>query len=346
MTLTPPTTPEERAQVVAAAADEARALNLVIINVGKLMPFCGYFVICEGRSPLHNETVVDRVEELLREIGMRPHHREGGRRTAARVQRNRSAFLRSRATVGGGPAARGELARTPGRGRLGPMEPTGLSPEQEDEFDKVVERVARALHFGRLDEAKTGVGRLIELSPHSTTAYELQGDVLTALRQTEAARMAYHRALEMEPANADAERKFAELSLQDGKKSWSVEALLAGDMDKVGGASHKGPAGAALRSLVFPGLGQLYNGDFELGVILAAVGLGLLGAVLALLGGPLMDAAIGLRLGHAPAHGASAGANVWGWIATVAYTGVYAYSIYEAYVSVKAAEKSGPRSLR
>ena len=67
----------ECAQLAAAAADQARALEIVILEVGKLMPFCDYFVICHGRSPAHQEAICDRVEELLREEGLRPHHREG-----------------------------------------------------------------------------------------------------------------------------------------------------------------------------------------------------------------------------------------------------------------------------
>lgn len=72
-----PLSPAERAQLVAQAADEARALEIVILEVGRLMPFCDYFVICHGRSPVHQEAVCDRVDERLRESGLRPHHREG-----------------------------------------------------------------------------------------------------------------------------------------------------------------------------------------------------------------------------------------------------------------------------
>jgi ribosome-associated protein len=51
----------------------------VILHVGALLPFCEYFVICAGRSPVHCEAICDRVDELLREAGMKPHHREGAR---------------------------------------------------------------------------------------------------------------------------------------------------------------------------------------------------------------------------------------------------------------------------
>ena len=67
----------ERAQLVARAGYEARALNIVVLQVGKLLPFCDYFVICHGRSPVQNEAICDQVEERLREAGIRPHHREG-----------------------------------------------------------------------------------------------------------------------------------------------------------------------------------------------------------------------------------------------------------------------------
>jgi ribosome-associated protein len=72
-----PATSEERVQLVAGAAEEARALELVILQVGKLLPFCEYFVICHGRSPLHCEAICDQVEERLAQAGMRAHHREG-----------------------------------------------------------------------------------------------------------------------------------------------------------------------------------------------------------------------------------------------------------------------------
>jgi tetratricopeptide (TPR) repeat protein len=221
------------------------------------------------------------------------------------------------------------------------MEPTRLTPAQEDEFARLTEEVARALHFGHLEQAKAGVARLIELAPHSTTAYELQGDVLTALRQTEAARGAYHRALEIEPANADAERKYAELSLKSGQKSWAAEAILAGEADKFRGATHKTPGGAALRSVLFPGLGQVYNGDSDLGIILAVLGIGLLMAALALFFAPL---AFGSSWAQRAAeqmkgHAAASGPGPWGWISLVLGLGVYVYSIYEAYASGKAQQK-------
>ena len=216
------------------------------------------------------------------------------------------------------------------------MAQNGRSPAEQEEFQRLSEEVARALHFGKLQQAEAGAQRLMELAPNSTTARELFGDVQWALRKTEVARQAYRRAMELEPANADAERKYAELSLQEGQNRWAVEAILAGDEGHFRGAAHKSPGGAALRSVLFPGLGQLYNGDFDLGVILAGVGLGLFMGLLALFLAPLTGTVLGSFFPRAQIAG---GPGFWGWASLVGYLGVYFYSIWEAYQAGRAAAR-------
>lgn len=202
------------------------------------------------------------------------------------------------------------------------------SAVDEEVFRQLAEEVARDLHLQRLAEAEQGVQRLLAMSPHSTTALELQGDVFRAQGKLPAARDAYRQAVAAEPANADAERKYAELSLQLQHDSWDREALLAGDLERFRGAPHKDPAGAAARSLLFPGLGQLYNGDFELGVGLAAAGLALLIAVMSLFVAPLMATIVG-----SIARKAEEPPGFWGYLSLAAYLAVYVYSAYEAFKS-------------
>lgn len=200
---------------------------------------------------------------------------------------------------------------------------------EAEDFGALVEQVARDLHFGRLEPAAETVRRMLEMAPDSTTTYELYGDLLQAQGQAEAAREAYRKALELQPANADAERKFAELSLQAKQTEWDREALISGDLERFRGAAHKNPGPAALRSCLFPGLGQLYNGDFELGVALSAVGFGLLAAVLVLFAMPLIELLVGSLSRNILAEGPS----VWGWLSVVALLVVQGYSIWEAYRS-------------
>ena len=70
----------ERARLVAQAADEARALEILVLYVGELLPLCDYFVICHSRSPQHGDAITDKVRERMKEAGVLLHHREGQRR--------------------------------------------------------------------------------------------------------------------------------------------------------------------------------------------------------------------------------------------------------------------------
>ncbi len=201
----------------------------------------------------------------------------------------------------------------------------------EEEFGRLAEQVARALDFGRLPEATQAVARLLKMAPESTTAHELHGDVLRAQGNVQAAREAYRKSMELEPANADAERKYAELTLQVAETQGDRAALLAGDLTKFRGAPHKDPGGAAARSLIFPGLGQLYNGDFELGLGLAVAALVLLVPVLLWWAAPLVEAMLVPMI-----HRTAEPPGVGGWLSLVALIGVYGYSAVEAYRTARA----------
>ena len=74
-----PSDPRSRALRVAAAAEEARALEVSILEVGERLALCEYFVLCHSRSPLHGEAIVEKVEERMSEGGSHPRHREGGK---------------------------------------------------------------------------------------------------------------------------------------------------------------------------------------------------------------------------------------------------------------------------
>ena len=156
------------------------------------------------------------------------------------------------------------------------------NPQQMDgmELEQLYEKLHTALHYQRVEEAEKAARELLEVAPRSTTSWELWGDVLLAQGKLEEASDAFKKAVELEPANADAERKYASLQLDLQQAKWERQALESGDLSQFRGAANKESGTAAARSALFPGLGQVYNGEYEKGLIMFFVGLALLtGAV-------------------------------------------------------------------
>jgi len=193
--------------------------------------------------------------------------------------------------------------------------------EIEDLYDKA----QRSLHYGRLDEAKDCAQRILQGAPDSTSAHELWGDVLLASGDKQGAAEEFQRAMELEPANADAERKYGMVLVQLQQAVEQRQTLESGDLSRFRGAANKDPSVAAGRSALFPGMGQLYNGEYEKGVVLAVL------ALLLLI--PAVDGvckAAQWLMGRAPISLISA---LLAGLGVIAYMLVWAYGIYDAYHS-------------
>jgi len=67
----------ERALMIAQAAAERRAQDVVVMDMRPLMTFCDYFVITHGRSPAHIDAITESIEERMEQHQIRFHHREG-----------------------------------------------------------------------------------------------------------------------------------------------------------------------------------------------------------------------------------------------------------------------------
>ena len=67
----------EHALTAARAADDARALEIVVLDMRALTSICDYFVICHGRSPTHTRAVAEQIEQTMKQCNIHPHHREG-----------------------------------------------------------------------------------------------------------------------------------------------------------------------------------------------------------------------------------------------------------------------------
>ena len=197
-------------------------------------------------------------------------------------------------------------------------------PEPLDDLEmaNLYETARGHLRWERLEEAKAVAERILRATPESTSVHELRGDVLLALGDREGAAEAFKHALELEPVNADAEYKYVQMLLELQGAAEQREALASGDLTRFRGATSKEPGTAAARSALFPGLGQLYNGEYEKGVAFAV-----LGFVLYIAAGNKAFAWL------QPGEPVSPIVSMVGWVGVLGGLLVYSYSIKDAYTS-------------
>jgi ribosome-associated protein len=60
------------------AAQDRKAVNLTVLDVGKICSFADYFVICTGTSTRHTRAISDAIQEKLKKkLDLLPAHLEG-----------------------------------------------------------------------------------------------------------------------------------------------------------------------------------------------------------------------------------------------------------------------------
>jgi len=70
-------TPREAVRHAARAALDKKALDVVVLDVKKLVAFTDFFLLASGTNQRQLVAMVDAVQERLRELGLRPNHVEG-----------------------------------------------------------------------------------------------------------------------------------------------------------------------------------------------------------------------------------------------------------------------------
>lgn len=68
---------EEKVSVVAEAADSLRAEDIVALDLRELTIIADFFVICTGKSSIQIRSIADRIEERMRQNGLRKLRVEG-----------------------------------------------------------------------------------------------------------------------------------------------------------------------------------------------------------------------------------------------------------------------------
>jgi ribosome-associated protein len=65
------------AQIIAQAAYDTKATDLAVLDLTKLSAFADYFVIATGQSDRQVQAISDRIQETLKNAGVRPLGVEG-----------------------------------------------------------------------------------------------------------------------------------------------------------------------------------------------------------------------------------------------------------------------------
>ncbi|MGC9317091.1 MAG: hypothetical protein ACP5KN_03540 [Armatimonadota bacterium] len=211
--------------------------------------------------------------------------------------------------------------------------------QRQHELGQLVTRTKRAISMGDLHEAEQFARQATELAPDTTTVEELLGDLAMAKRDYTAARDHYQRALQIEPINADAEEKLGEavLHIEQGSRVRERMEKAVDHPDEYTGF-RRNPIVAAFYSVI-PGLGQLYNHEYEKGLAMAGAAMLLLAWVLSKLlaysGANLIADATNPQLDTERARQVVEGFGPLTWtlivLAIVAYLGIWVYSVVDAY---------------
>ncbi|MFN7928169.1 MAG: ribosome silencing factor [Blastocatellia bacterium] len=67
----------ENVKVAVAAAEDKKALDLVVLKLVEITSFADYFVICHGTSTRQVQAIADEIEDRLKQEKVRPLNIEG-----------------------------------------------------------------------------------------------------------------------------------------------------------------------------------------------------------------------------------------------------------------------------
>lgn len=68
---------KEIAQKIAAAANDKKAKDILLLNMEGLSPVTDFYVICSAGNSTLVKAIADNIEDKLAEAGMHPTHKEG-----------------------------------------------------------------------------------------------------------------------------------------------------------------------------------------------------------------------------------------------------------------------------
>ena len=137
--------------------------------------------------------------------------------------------------------------------------PREATDAEREQADRLLTAANLARRRGSYAEAEQRCREAVEKNPSDASALELYGDILQAIGRVDDAVLAYDRARELDPKRRSAERKYADLVLQQNR---SIARLSDEYIPR-------NPMVAVLMSSLLPGAGQMYNGQPVKGLLIA-----------------------------------------------------------------------------
>lgn len=67
----------ESLRTIVEAAQDRKATDIVLLDLGRAQGFTDYFVICSGSNVRQVKAIADAIETALRDLHVRPNHVEG-----------------------------------------------------------------------------------------------------------------------------------------------------------------------------------------------------------------------------------------------------------------------------
>ncbi|MBC7329552.1 tetratricopeptide repeat protein [bacterium] len=128
----------------------------------------------------------------------------------------------------------------------------------EEEKEKLLRFALLYLKRGEIKKAISTCQQILNEEPEDPSALELMGDIKSMQGDLQEALSFYKKALEKNPSAGEVEKKLARTVLKINEEAGKFDLNLP--------PVKRFPLIAGLLSLVFAGLGQLYNGDTSKGI--------------------------------------------------------------------------------
>lgn len=148
-------------------------------------------------------------------------------------------------------------------------EPSGLAvepatPEQVERAENLIRQANLAKIRGDQAAADKLLDEATQTAAGSSPVQEALGDAFLERKQVRKARDCFKRAMELDPKNPSAERKYGECVL-------AIEFAVNPDFGKITDDSFASGKAGVLLSFLLPGLGQSVSGETTKGISLLAV---------------------------------------------------------------------------